>query len=74
MTRVARELAERRLDAEQKKFDVGTSTSFLIVQAQRDLAQADANELRALIDYAKALAAFEHAKGTNLRRLNISVN
>ncbi len=74
VTRVARELAERRLDAEQKKFDVGTSTSFLIVQAQRDLAQADANELRALIDYAKALAAFEHAKGTNLRRLNISVN
>ena len=72
-TRVARELAERRLDAEQKKFEVGMSTSFLIVQAQRDLAQAAANELRALIDYIKAIAAFERARGTILDRANVGV-
>jgi outer membrane protein TolC len=72
-TRVARELAERRLDAEEKKFEVGMSTSFLIVQAQRDLASADANELRAMIDYNKALVAFERARGTLLDELNISV-
>ena len=44
-TRAARELAEQRLDAEQKRFEVGMSTSFLVIQAQRDLAQAKANEL-----------------------------
>jgi outer membrane protein TolC len=72
-TRVARELAQRRLEAEQKKFEVGMSTSFLIVQAQRDLSQAAANELRALIDYNQAIVAFEHARGTILDRANVSV-
>lgn len=72
-TRVARDLAERRLEAEEKKFEVGMSTSFLIVQAQRDLSQAAANELRALIDYVKAIAAFERAKGTILDGPNIDV-
>ena len=45
----------------------------MIVQAQRDLSQAAANELRALIDYNKAIAAFERAKGTILDRSNVSV-
>jgi outer membrane protein TolC len=72
-TRVARELATKRLEAEQKKFEVGMSTSFLIVQAQRDLAQAAANELQALIDYNKAIVAFERARGTILDRANVSV-
>jgi outer membrane protein TolC len=72
-TRVARELAQKRLDAEQKKYDLGMSTSFLIVQAQRDLAQAEVNELTATIDYNKALVAFERARGTLLDRENISV-
>ena len=72
-TRVARDLASQRLDAELKKFEVGMSTSFFIVQAQRDVAQAAANELRALIDYMKAIAAFERARGTILDDANISV-
>ncbi len=72
-TRVARSLAAKRLEAEQKKFEVGMSTSFLIVQAQRDLSQAAANELRALIDYNKAIVAFERARGTILDRASVSV-
>lgn len=72
-TRVARELSQRRLEAEQKKFEVGMSTSFLIVQAQRDLSQAAANELRALIDFVKAIAAFERAKGTILDQSNVTI-
>ncbi len=55
----ARELAEQRLDAEQKRFEVGMSTSFLVVQAQRDLALARTNELRAQLDYQSALVDFE---------------
>jgi outer membrane protein TolC len=72
-TRVARELAVRRLEAEQRKFDLGMSTSFLVVQAQRDLVQAAVNELVATIDYTKALVAFERARGTLLDRDNITV-
>ncbi|MBL8142048.1 MAG: TolC family protein, partial [Acidobacteria bacterium] len=58
-TRAARGLAEQRLDAEQKRYDVGMSTSFLVVQAQRDLAQARTNELRALLDAQFATVNFE---------------
>ena len=58
-TRVSRELAERRLDAEQRKFAAGTSTNFLVFQAQRDLAQARNNELRAILDYQQSVVDFE---------------
>ncbi|NOT43728.1 MAG: TolC family protein [Acidobacteria bacterium] len=58
-TRVARELAERRLDAEQRKLAAGTSTSFLVFQAQRDLAVARNNELRAVLDYNQSVVDFE---------------
>jgi outer membrane protein TolC len=58
-TQVARQLAERRLEAEQKKFNVGMSTTFLVFQAQRELAQARTNELRAVIDYNQSLVDFE---------------
>src|SRR5205085_2205253 len=47
-TRAAREFAQSRLDAEQRKFAAGTSTNFLVFQAQRDMAQARNNELRAI--------------------------
>ena len=58
-TRAARELAEQRLDAEQKRFEVGMSTSFLVIQAQRDLAQARNNALQAVLDYQLALVQFQ---------------
>ncbi|MGE5244602.1 MAG: TolC family protein [Betaproteobacteria bacterium] len=58
-TRAARELAEQRLDAERKRFEVGMSTSFLVIQAQRDLAQAKTNELSAILAYDLALVDFD---------------
>jgi outer membrane protein TolC len=58
-TRAARSLAEQRLDAEQKRFEVGMSTSFLVVQAQRDLALAKTNELSAILDHQVAQVNFE---------------
>jgi outer membrane protein TolC len=58
-TQAARELAERRLEAEQKKFNVGMSTTFLVFQAQRELASARTAELRSIIDYNMSLVDFE---------------
>ncbi len=60
--RAARAFAERRLDAEQSKFEVGLSTNFFVVQAQRDLADAQNVELRALTDLQKALVTYERAQ------------
>ncbi len=66
-TKAGRELAEQRLDAEQRRFEVGMSTSFLVIQAQRDLAVARNNELQALLDYQLAAIAFETSQQTSTR-------
>jgi outer membrane protein TolC len=58
-TRASRQLAEQRLEAEQRKFQAGTSTSFLVFQAQRDLSQARNSELRAILDYNQSVVDFE---------------
>lgn len=58
-TRVARELAEQRLDAQRKRFDVGLSTLFELTQAQRDVVLQRNNELNAIIDYNQALVDFQ---------------
>ena len=58
-TRAARSLAERRLEAAEKKFAAGIETSFFVFQAQRDLSQARTSEVRAISDYNKSLVDFE---------------
>ncbi|HEU5177833.1 MAG TPA: TolC family protein [Burkholderiales bacterium] len=58
----ARELAQKRLEAEQSRFEVGMTTNFFVVQAQRDLRDAANTELRALADYRKSLVTFERAQ------------
>lgn len=58
-TRKAREFAEIRLDAEQKRVTAGLSTTFQLLNAQRDLANARLQENRAIIDYNRALVNFE---------------
>jgi outer membrane protein TolC len=66
-TRASRVLAERRLEAEEKKFQAGMTTSFLVFQAQRDLNQARNNELQALVDYVKSTVDFEAAQEVPLQ-------
>ncbi len=55
-------LAEQRLHAEQKRFEVGLSTSFLVIQAQRDLVVARNNELEAGLAHQLAIIEFETAQ------------
>jgi outer membrane protein len=63
----ARELAQDKLNAMQSKFDVGMSTNYEVVQAQRDFADAQNNELRALLNYRKALVNFETVQTVGTR-------
>ena len=60
----ARDLAQQQLDAENSKFGVGMSTNFQVVQAQRDLATAQNNELQAVLAYRKAVVEFERVQQT----------
>lgn len=64
--RAARDLAEQRLAAEEKKFAAGIQTSFFVFQAQRDLAQARTNEVRAIADFNKSVVDFEAIQDTSL--------
>jgi outer membrane protein TolC len=57
-----KDLAELRLEAEQSRFEVGLSTNFFVVQAQRDLRDAQNAELRALLDYRRAQVDFERVQ------------
>ena len=52
-------LAEQRLADEQRRYDVGLSTTFLVTQAQRDLLQAQVNLLQATLDHQSAVVNFE---------------
>ncbi len=58
----AQDLAEKRLAAEQSRFEVGLSTNFFVVQAQRDLRDAQNAQLRALLDYRQAQVDFERVQ------------
>ena len=58
-TRKAREFGEKRYDAEQKRINVGLSTTFQLFQAQRDLSSAKLAELNSIIAYNRALVNFE---------------
>ncbi len=57
-TRSSRVLAERRLDAEEKKYQAGMTSSFFVLQAQRDLNVARNSELLALVEYAKSVVNY----------------
>jgi outer membrane protein len=61
-SQAAQMLAQTRLEAEQSRFDVGLSTNFFVVQAQRDLVTAQSSALRALLDYRQALVDFQRVQ------------
>lgn len=72
-TRTSRELSEERLDAEQEKLKAGTSTTFVVLELQKDLAEAEVRELRALIDYNKEVAELDRACGLTLVRHGVAI-
>jgi outer membrane protein TolC len=72
--RVARELAEKKLQAEEEKLKVGLSTNFVVLTYQRDLSDARSAELRSIVDYLVSVASLDRATGTNLKNKNISID
>jgi outer membrane protein TolC len=66
-TRASSALSARRLEAEQRKLEAGTSTNFLVFQAQRDLDVARNNELSAILDYIRSKIDIETVQEVPLR-------
>lgn len=66
-TRKAREFAEIRYEAEQKRITAGLSTTFQLLNAQQALTNARLQESNAIIDYNRALVAFRSLQSSPLR-------
>jgi len=72
--REARIHAEAALDAEQKKYAVGKSTTFVVLQLQNTLTSDRAAEIRALANYNEDLANLAAEEGSTLERNGIVLN
>ena len=72
-TQEAEQYAEAALDAERKKLENGKSTSFVVLQLQRDLTTARSTKIRALADYNIALEQLALDEGSTLERNRIEV-
>ncbi len=72
-SRAARQYAEQQLDGENKKFQAGLSTTFLVLTRQNELSQAQGDELRALADFNKAVAQLQKVIATTLTSNSIDV-
>jgi outer membrane protein TolC len=66
-------LAQESLDAEQKKYALGASTTTLVLQAQRDLAQAESNTVAAMSSYEKQRVELDRVTGNVLKHNNIQL-
>lgn len=66
-----RRLAQESLDAETKKYALGASTTTLVLQAQRDLAQAESNLVAAMSAYEKSRVELDRVTGSILKHNNI---
>ena len=70
-TKAAEEFAKQALSAEERKYELGLSTSYELLQLQANLATATKNHQRAVIDYRQSIAALHQVLGVTLEQLNI---
>lgn len=69
----ARILQQQTLDADKKKYTLGASTVFTVVQDQQNLATAESTETQSLANYSHARIAFDQALGTTLDVNHVSL-
>jgi outer membrane protein len=69
--KIARDLGQKNLEAEQRKYELGVQTIFFVLDAQTQLASAEQELLQAQVSYQRAVAAVERGTGTLLDRFRI---
>jgi outer membrane protein len=65
--------AEKQLESEQRRYEAGLSTNFLVLTRQQELSEARGRELRAITDFDKAVAELQRATGATLSAHNVDV-
>ena len=70
---IAKKLAEEKLKAEGKKFEVGLSTSFNVLKFQEDLAEAQSNEIKTIIDYKQSRIRFRKSIASTLKHHDVTL-
>jgi outer membrane protein TolC len=69
----ALDLSQKTMSAEQRKYELGSSTIFLVLEAQTELATAQLSLLQAEIGYQMAVAAVDHATGELLEPYHVQI-
>jgi outer membrane protein TolC len=72
--KIARELAEKQLEAEEEKLKVGLTTNYFVLDYQSQLAARRSEEIRAIVDYILSLALLSRDMGVNLDERNIRIS
>jgi outer membrane protein TolC len=71
--KTTRELAQKKLQAEQDKFTLGTSTLRFVLEEQRNVAQAESSELQTVVNFTKSLVDLDRSMGLTLSKNNIEI-
>ncbi len=71
--KIARDLTQKTVESEQRKYELGTGTIFLVLEAQTELATTETTLVQAEVNYQIALAAVDHATGTLLDRHHVQL-
>lgn len=71
--KISRDLSQKNLDAEQRKYDLGAETIFFVLDAQNQLASAELTLVNAEIGYQVALAAVDHATGELIEKHHVQI-
>jgi outer membrane protein TolC len=71
--KVALDYAQKTLEAEQHKYELGAETVFFVLEAQTELTQAEQNVLQAQVGYQNATAQVEHDTGGLLARFEVQI-
>ncbi len=74
LAKVARDLAQKRLEAEQKKYELGTTTIFFVLSAQGDLVTAESALVREAVNYRRNQLNLLQRSGTLLSERGITLN
>ena len=72
-SKISRDLAQKNLEAQQRKYELGAVDIFFVLDAQTALATAESSLVSAQVNYQEAVVAVQHSTGELLDRFNVQV-
>ena len=72
-SKVALDLAQKSLHADERKYELGAETVFFVLDAQTQLAQAELNLIQSEINFQIAVAQLDHATGDLLEHHHVQI-